>query len=83
MCSKVPVLAFYDPSKILTIQCDASSFALGGVLLQNGQPLAYTSPALSPTETNYAQIEKEMLAVVHSCRKFSSQHLWPPSQCRK
>ena len=70
MCSEAPVLAFYDPSKTLTIQCDASSFALGGVLLQDGQPLAYTSRALSPTETNYAQIEKEMLAVVHSCRKF-------------
>ena len=70
MCSKAPVLAFYDPSKSLTIQCDASSYALGGVLLQDGQPVAYTSRALTTTEVNYAQIEKEMLAVVHSCKKF-------------
>ncbi len=70
MCSKAPVLAYYDPTKTLTIQCDASSYALGGVMLQDGQPLAYTSRALTATEVNYAQIEKEMLAVVHSCKKF-------------
>ena len=70
MCSEAPVLAYYDPAKTLTIQCDASSYALGGVLLQDGQPLAYTSRALTSTEVNYTQIEKEMLAVVHCCKKF-------------
>ena len=70
LCCKAPVLRFYDPSLPATIQCDASSFALGGVLLQNGQPIAYTSRALTEVETRYAQIEKETLAIVHSCKKF-------------
>ena len=70
LCCTTPVLAFYDPNKDLTIQCDASSFALGGVLLQEGHPVAYTSRSLSKSEQNYAQIEKETLAVVNSCSKF-------------
>lgn len=49
-CKSTPVLAFYDGKKDLTIQCDASSYAVGGVLLQEGQPIAYTSRAMTPTE---------------------------------
>ena len=70
VCCTTPVLAYYDTSKDVRIQCDASSYALGGVLLQEGHPIAYTSRALTPTECNYAQIEKEMLAIVHCCKKF-------------
>ena len=70
LCTTAPVLAFYDVKKDVVIQCDASSYALGGVLLQEGRPVAYTSRALTETESRYAQIEKEMLAIVHSCRKF-------------
>ena len=70
LCTKHPVLAYYDVHKEVTIQCDASSYALGGVLLQEGKPIAYTSCALKAAEKNYAQIEKEMLAIVHSCTKF-------------
>ena len=32
--------------------------------------IAYKSRAMTPTEMRYAQIEKEMLVIVHSCRKF-------------
>ena len=70
LCCQAPVLAYYDPKKASVIQCDASSYALGGVLLQEGRPIAYTSRAMSVTEQRYAQIEKETLAIVHSCRKF-------------
>ena len=40
------------------------------MLLQNGKPLAYCSRALTPTERNYAQIEKELLAIVFSVEKW-------------
>ena len=70
LCCCAPVLAFYDVDKSMTIQCDASSYTVGGVLLQEGRPVAYTSRALTDTEKNsYAQIEKETLAIVHCCRK--------------
>ena len=65
-----PVLCFYDVSKPVTIQCDASETGLGAVLLQEGQPIKYASRALTDTETRYAQIEKELLAILWSCEKF-------------
>jgi hypothetical protein len=68
--SKAPVLAYYDVGKEVTIQCDASESGLGGVLLQEGKPIYFTSRGMTTTEQRYAQIEKEMLAIVHSCMKF-------------
>ena len=68
--TKTPVLRYYDVDKVTTIQCDASKDGLGGVLLQGDQPIAYISRALTKTETRYAQIEKELLAIVFSCKKF-------------
>jgi len=53
-----PVLRYYNLKKEVTLQCDASQFGLGATLLQNGQPVAYASRALTDTETRYAQIEK-------------------------
>ena len=54
LCCSTPVLAYYDVTKDVTIKCDASSYGLGGVLLKDGRPIAYTSRALTPTEKRYA-----------------------------
>ena len=62
--TKTPVLRYYNVKEEVTIQCDASQHSLGAALLQNGQPVAYASRALSGTETRYAQIEKELLAIL-------------------
>ena len=66
-----PVLKYYDSNAEVTLQCDASEKGLGAVLLQNGQPVAFASKILSPTERRYAQIEKECLAIVFACQRFS------------
>ena len=70
MTTSTPVLADYDPDKSLKIQCDSSQSGLGSVLMQEGRPVAYASRVLTPTETGYVQIEKEMLAILYSTEKF-------------
>lgn len=70
-----PTLALFDPSKDTKITADASSFGLGGEIFQKfsdaWKPIAYASGALTPTEQRYAQIEKEALALVWACERFS------------
>jgi hypothetical protein len=36
-----PVLRYYDVSKEVTIECDASDSGLGAVLMQDGQPVVF------------------------------------------
>jgi hypothetical protein len=69
-CSKQPTLRYYDVSKPVRISADNSKSGLGAVCLQEGQPVAYASRALSPAQERYAQIEKELLAIVFACEKF-------------
>ena len=71
-----PVLKFYSTEEEITIQTDASNKGLGAVLLQNGQPVAFASRTLSPTEQRYATIEKECLGTVFACERFN-QYLAP------
>lgn len=63
-------LSYFDPAEASTIQVDASSSGLGACLLQKGRPVAFASKALTNTEQRYANIEREMLAVVFGCTRF-------------
>ena len=49
---------------------DASNKGLGKILLQEGNPIAFVSKALTETEQRYAKIERELLAVVFGCERF-------------
>ena len=60
MITEPPILKFYEPEKELTIQRDARETELGAAFMQKGKPLAYVSRALTPTERNYAETEKEI-----------------------
>ena len=70
LCTHPSLLKFYDPARPVEIFSDASSMGLGAVLLQDDQPVAFSSRSLTDAETRYAQIEKEMLSIVHACIKF-------------
>ena len=70
MIVESPVLSYYNPVLPLDVQCDASQKGLGAALLQQGKPIAYISRALTSTEQRYAQMEKEMLAIVFALERF-------------
>ena len=55
---------YFDPQAPIVIECDASGLGVGGVLLQNGQPVTFISQALTETQERYSNIERELLAVV-------------------
>ena len=55
-----------DFTKPFEVISDASDFALGAVLIQEGHPIAYESRKLIPAEINYTVTEKELLASVHA-----------------
>lgn len=68
--TKSPVLTYFDPNKTLILTVDASKFAVGAAILHDGQPIAYASASLTSAQENYAQIEKELFAILFGCTKF-------------
>ena len=48
------------------VHMDASNRALGGVLVQEGHPVAFESRKLNAAEQRHNAHEKEMTAVIHS-----------------
>ena len=72
------VLKFFDHDKPVILEVDASGHGLGAALLQpandsrnsNLQPVVYASKTLSDTEKRYANIEREMLAIVFAVERF-------------
>ena len=79
LVTESPILKYYDPNKEMKLSVDASKYGLGAVLLQRYEedwaPVAYGSRSLTCSEMNYAQIEKETLAILFGCNKFN-QHLY-------
>jgi hypothetical protein len=63
-----PVLAQLDITKSFDVYCDASSTELGGVLMQEGRIIAYSSRQLCPHEEHYPTHDLELAAVVHAMR---------------
>ena len=65
------LLKYYDVASETAIQYDTSESGLGATLLQDGQPVTFASRSLSSVERQYAQIEKECLAIVFACSRFN------------
>lgn len=75
LISSSPILIMPDMSRPFRIECDASDFAIGGVLLQKDpnfnddwKPVAFISKKLSSAERNYPTQERELLAILFACK---------------
>ena len=69
------VLAHYNPTKDITLQCDASPYGVGAVLSvkeKNGteRPVGFASRSFNDAERNYSQLDREGLAVIFGLKKF-------------
>lgn len=60
------MLAYYDLTRPVSVLVDVSQTGLGATVLQNGHLVADSSCALTTTERNYAQIEKELLVCMRT-----------------
>ena len=52
------------------LNVDASIMGLGAVIMQDGKPVAFGSRTLTTCERRYANIERELLAIVWGAQKF-------------
>ena len=69
------MLVHYDVKKPIKLFCDASAYGLGAcltLLMPNGdvRPIAYASQRLTGPEQNYAQVEREALAIIFGVCRF-------------
>ena len=64
-----PVLVLPNPGEVpFEVYCDGSKMGLGGVLMQNGQVVAYAFRQLKTHERNYPSYDLELAAVVFALK---------------
>jgi hypothetical protein len=72
--TSAPILKHYDPEEPCIIECDASDFAIGGILSQEVErclhPIAYHSRKMNKHEINYEIHDKELLAITSAFKEW-------------
>ena len=62
--SSTPILATPDFSKPFVIECDASGYGLGAILMQDEHPIAFENKKLNKREQLKSTYDKEMLEIM-------------------
>jgi hypothetical protein len=65
-----PMLKLSNFDKDFEVHSDASNFAIGRVLVQDGKPVAFESKKLNETERRWLTHEKEMWDMIHCLRSW-------------
>lgn len=72
LASEDVMLSFPNFEKEFHLTTDASNFAIGAVLEQEGKPITFISRTLNQCEEHYATNEKEMLAIIWALKSLRS-----------
>ena len=68
--SNLGALPYFDVNAETTLQMDASKKGLGACIIQKGKVVCYASRALTKTEQNYQNLEREALGTIWGMEKF-------------
>lgn len=70
LISSHPILRYPNFEKEFTLTTDASNYAIGAFISQEGHPVCFASRTLNKHEQNYSATDKEFLAIMWSVNYF-------------
>ena len=72
MIQKETMLAYPKFGETFHVYADASDTQLGGVIMQNGKPLAFDTSKLNHAQSKYTTGEQQLLSLVKTLKSFEN-----------